>query len=157
VPEFDRELGPGSLGFEDEVLFYHQLLEAGFRLVTALDTVVEHHFDPSRLSRAGFLEIASKTGRSQAYVEYHWKHRVVAHPRWGWIKCWLRLLRWRLIHRHEYRQLVIPRWEELDLASDVSFYRQYLMERKRPRLYEKHGLVKRSTGTPTLQPQVPIQ
>jgi glycosyltransferase involved in cell wall biosynthesis len=142
VPAFDTELGPGALGFEDEVLFYRQLLKAGYRVATAFDVVVEHHFDEARLQRSSFLEIARKKGRSEAYVEYHWKHRTIGRPYWQLLKCYWRLARWRLRRWGTYRQEAIPQKEELDLVSDIHFHYQYLAERKRPRLYEPFGLVK---------------
>jgi hypothetical protein len=46
VPAFDTELGPGALGFGDEMLFSWQLLEAGYQIHGALDVAVEHHFEP---------------------------------------------------------------------------------------------------------------
>jgi glycosyltransferase involved in cell wall biosynthesis len=146
IPGFDPELGPSALGFEDEVLFYRQALRAGFRAEAVLEVVVEHHFDESRLRRAHFLEMARKTGCSQAYVEYHWKHRTIARPRWELLKCWLRLVRWRLRHGRPARDHDIPPWDELALLNDVYFHRQYLSERRRPRLYDPFGLVKRGLG-----------
>ena len=40
VPEFDPELGPGTLGFGGETLFYLQLKEAGYRRLAAFDLVL---------------------------------------------------------------------------------------------------------------------
>jgi GT2 family glycosyltransferase len=75
VPGFDPELGAGALGFGEESLFARQLLDAGFRLAGAPDAVVEHHFDPSRLSRASWLESAKKRGEKEAYIAHHWDGR----------------------------------------------------------------------------------
>lgn len=71
VSEFDPRLGAGALGFCEESLFALQLHRAGFQIATAFDVVVEHHFDPSRLSRTSFLSSARKLGRSMAYVHHH--------------------------------------------------------------------------------------
>lgn len=46
VPAFDPELGPGALGFCDDVLFSRQLVNAGYRLTAVFDYPVTHHFDP---------------------------------------------------------------------------------------------------------------
>src|SRR6185369_4917701 len=76
VPGFDTELGPGALGFGDETLFSWQLAEAGYRMVAApASAAVEHHFDPSRLSRHSLLSVADRQARSSAYLNYHWNHQ----------------------------------------------------------------------------------
>ena len=48
VPTLDTDLGPGALGSGEEILFALQLKEAGFRIV-AVPSVIEHHFQASRL------------------------------------------------------------------------------------------------------------
>ena len=68
VPDFEPRLGPGRLGFCGESLFAFKLHRAGFRIAPAFDVQVEHHFDPSRLSRNSFLSAAKKLGRSMAYI-----------------------------------------------------------------------------------------
>ena len=95
VPAFDERLGPGpeSLGFHDETLFAWRLLEAGYRLGGAPDAVVQHHFDASRLDPASILSIASRFGRSTAYVDWHWNHQ----PAKRWIG--LRRVAARVRHR----------------------------------------------------------
>ena len=55
VPAFDVELGPGRLGFQDDVLFSKQLERAGYRIQRRFDVRVEHHFDFDRLLRKSFL------------------------------------------------------------------------------------------------------
>ena len=53
---FDEEVGPGvHCGMCEDVLFSLQFKEAGFRIITAMKVVVEHHFDPKRLSHEGVL------------------------------------------------------------------------------------------------------
>jgi hypothetical protein len=66
VAAFDVELGPGALGYGEDALFSQQLLRAGFTIVSAFDAAVEHHANPSRLTRAGFRDgrRAAVAGRS---------------------------------------------------------------------------------------------
>jgi glucosyl-dolichyl phosphate glucuronosyltransferase len=94
VPGFQPELGPGALGFGEDTLFGVLLSRAGYRLRYAHDAVVEHHFDASRLERAGFLEWAEKGGRSSAMMDVKWLGRPPKCPRlrarWVTIKCALR-------------------------------------------------------------------
>jgi glycosyltransferase involved in cell wall biosynthesis len=71
IPPFDPRLGVGQLGFSEESLFALRLHRAGFRIAPAFDVEVEHHFDPSRLSRDAFLSAAKRLGRSMAYVHAH--------------------------------------------------------------------------------------
>jgi glycosyltransferase involved in cell wall biosynthesis len=142
VPAFDTELGPGASGFHDESLFSFQLKRAGYRIVSAFGVTIEHHFDESRLLRASFLDIAQKMGRSSAYRAHHWEHTDVRHPRLELILAQLRLAKWRWQRRREYSEAEgMPEWEMV-LLKEVHFYRQYLVERRRPRNYDKKGLVK---------------
>lgn len=143
VPVFDPELGAGSaLGGGDETLFSFQLLAAGFRLLPAFTTSVEHHFDPARLSRRSFLDRTKIEGRSNAYIAHHWEHKTIAHPRlelmllWGklWIKRWHERARWSPSEGLPTR--------ELHRRTLLHFRQQYLVERRRQRNYAKHGLVK---------------
>ncbi len=143
VPRFDTELGPGALGFADETLFSFQLKEAGYRIASAFDTKVEHHFDPSRLSRASFLNRARDGGRSEAYVDYHWQHMDIKDARTQYIRSLLRLPVWRLKRRSEWRDSEgIFVWEMI-LLRNIAYYKQMLVEQRRPRSYDKRGLVKR--------------
>lgn len=100
VRGFDLELGPGALGFHEETLFSWQLIAAGYRLVSAFDIVVEHHFDPTRLSPPGMIDLARKLGRSQAFVFHHWEQKksqlalprlILSHLQRQWIRCCDRL------------------------------------------------------------------
>lgn len=95
VPAFDECLGPGprSLGFHDETLFAWRLLDAGFRIGGAPDAVVHHHFDPDRLEPGSIDTIATRFGRSTAYVDWHWHHL----PSKSFTR--LRSLRARIRHR----------------------------------------------------------
>lgn len=83
VGNFDEKLGPGALGLGEETLYYYRMRQLGFNKRNILDTKVEHHFDPSRLSRAALLKLAERKGRSLAYIDYHWNH---LHKRWPMLK-----------------------------------------------------------------------
>jgi glycosyltransferase involved in cell wall biosynthesis len=142
VPAFDVELGPGALGFTDETLFSWQLAEAGYRIAGRLDVPVEHHFDPSRLSREALLATAAGMGRSEAYVDYHWAHNerpdgliLKLRARAGLFA--RRLLRWQNCYR---RQCVM--WWELKRVRATAYLAHLAHERKRPRNYDKRGLRK---------------
>jgi glycosyltransferase involved in cell wall biosynthesis len=144
VPAFDVELDPGALGYFGDSLFAYQVKQAGYKLVAALNSRVEHHFDESRLSRSSFLEAARKHGRTWAYVKHHWLHETVAHPGRQLLRAAMRYCYRRLKYRQECREAEgCPTWELL-LLEEIYFYRQYFTERRRPRNYEKHGLVKRA-------------
>jgi hypothetical protein len=143
VPAFDPELGPGASGLGEDSLMHMQIVRAGFRVKLRQDVVVEHHFDPSRLRRAAFLKRAEVMGRGLAYLAYHWEHRHVTLPTLRLIKAKVRLGCYRAINPKSGS----PESEGAPLAelwrvSGVSFYEQYLRERKRPRNYEQYGLLK---------------
>ncbi len=142
VPAFDTELGPGALGFADDSLFSCQLKLAGYHIASALDVVVEHHFDPSRLLRSNFLDLAKKFGRTQAYVYYHWQHNVIPLPHLRMNKRILQLAVQVVAHPKDSRisEGISP--AEAELQREFHFYKQYLVERKRPHNYQKFGLVK---------------
>ncbi len=154
VPKFDVNLGPGALGFGDDTLFSFQIKQAGYTLAGALDTVVEHHFDPARLTRKSHLEAAAKIGRTRGYLAHHWLHEDVAQPRLCLAKRLLRLRYARVRRRNEVAQPEgVPLWEK-NVLMDIFFYRQYLQERTKPRLYERKGLVKRAAPNEFLLRQV---
>ena len=145
IPAFDVELGPGALGFCDDNLFSNQAKHAGYVIASAFHASVEHHFDPARLTHASWLKRAVKQGQSGAYLAHHWEHQEIPDVRLRIIKRSLRLLQSRWLYQSECRiQEGIPVWE-MDIVGSLAFYKQFLIERQKPRNYEKHGLVKRST------------
>jgi glucosyl-dolichyl phosphate glucuronosyltransferase len=73
VPGFDEELGAGKLGTGEETLFAQQLLDKGFRIVGAPKSVVWHHFDPSRKTRESLHRASEAWGRSNAYIDFHYR------------------------------------------------------------------------------------
>ncbi len=144
VPAFDTELGAGTpLGFVEETLFSRQLLAAGYHMASAYDVPVEHHFDASRLNYAFLLKMAQGHERSNAYVAWHWEHKDYKAVRLRLLVRQAKLALLRLVRRREMGGEAPPPWEENHLEV-IAFFRQYLIERRRPRNYERHGLVKRS-------------
>ena len=149
VPAFDPELGAGALGQGEETLFAWQVREAGFRLAAALDVAVEHHFDPERITRAGLLDAAAKTGRTLGYLLWHWQHERPRFPHLRLFVCRVGLAAWRLTHP--------PRPDRADLGETdwlrrAALLEQYLQERKRPPRYERHGLLLKDRPAPPLPP-----
>ena len=71
---FDEELGPGGLGFAEDVLFNLRLKAAGYRLVGCAGPPVEHHLDPERLTHRAMARLAVNNGASHAYLWHHWLH-----------------------------------------------------------------------------------
>jgi glycosyltransferase involved in cell wall biosynthesis len=146
VPAFDPELGPGAetgLWSGEETLFSWQVLQAGYRIKLCQEVCVEHHFDPDRLRRESFIARAIYGGRSRAYLSYHWQHQNIKWLRLRYWKAWLRLKCYRASMRFKSSAPVegieLP---EFDRVCGLHFYRQYLRERRRPRNYARHGLLK---------------
>ena len=145
VPAFDPELGPGSetgLWSGEETLFSWQVLQAGYRIKLRNEVCVEHHFDPSRLRRDAFVARAIYGGRSRAYLTYHWQHGRIKWPLLRYLKAWLRLSAYRAFMSLGSAQAEGIELPEFDRVCGLHFYKQYLRECRRPRNYERHGLVK---------------
>ncbi len=133
---FDPQLGAGALGFHEEALFSWRLREAGFRLVTALDTSVEHHFDLSRLTRRTLLHMAERMGRSEAYVSYHWhQDEAPAGPAKVW-RARLLLLAARLAAPWHALANHAPVWE-MQRVQTLAYWRQLARLRGTPRHYRR--------------------
>lgn len=145
VPAFDEELGPGALGFYDDTLFSSQMLEAGFHFKAAYETIVEHHFQESRLKRSSLEDATRKHAHSAAYVEYHWEHRSISKLRMRAAKSRLVLLYWRARNWRERAQLEGLSEAEMHAIWSVAFYRQFAIERKRHHQYLRRGLTKLRT------------
>jgi len=147
VAGFDPEMGPGAIGHASDTLFSIQLKKAGCRLVAVPDAWVVHHFGPDRLTRRAFEHQAVKRGEYNAYIAHHWYHVDFRLPRVRVVREWLRLQAARLLRLPEWlRHASVPTWELLLLETFHTF-RCYLKERRRPRNYERHGLVKLSHKT----------
>ncbi len=135
VPSFDSELGPGRLGFGDDTLFSKQIQAAKYRLIGALDVAVEHHFDITRLGRQNILSMARRMGRSEAYIFHHWtggSSRLVV-PRL--ILTHFRRLAEALSENFDGSSMDTPSENSIRVELDLAFYREYLVQRRRPRKY----------------------
>jgi glycosyltransferase involved in cell wall biosynthesis len=144
VPGFDEELGPGALGFCDDILFSLQMKEAGLRLFPAWHIEAEHHFDAARLTYASLKQRAISEGRSAGYFWYHWLYMPVRAPR---LKERLFSLQLALMQRRNSPRDELSEGcneDEMKLLQKVHCYRQYLVECRRPHNYEQRGLVKRN-------------
>lgn len=142
VPKFDEELGPGALGQSDDSLFSRQAVRAGFRLHNATGVKVIHYPDINRITAAGFYTMARNRGRSEAYLHYHWEHRK--EPRLLFLRICLSTAKaWR-----SRRSLVGdgtaegPKPKQLRQIYYDAYYRQWYMESRGTRHYDKFGLVK---------------
>jgi glycosyltransferase involved in cell wall biosynthesis len=144
VTAYDIELGPGALGFGDDTLFSQQIKEAGYRLAMVSDAVVEHHFQADRLAPQAWSSSAKRLGQVDAYISHHWEHDVWPNP--GRMVCigLVQLAR---------RQLEVAIGKSTPVGMDYllavrSLHARlhYLSESKKPRKYERHGLVKLSSG-----------
>jgi GT2 family glycosyltransferase len=144
VPAFDVELGPGALGLGEDSLFALQLREAGYVIVGAPDTVVEHHCDASRLLRVNWLHRARHSGWSAAYRDYHWHHKDIQHAWLKYAAAVATLRAWRVKWRKECRREEGCVEREMVLARTVHYFERFMIERRRPRNYTVRGLVKQA-------------
>jgi glucosyl-dolichyl phosphate glucuronosyltransferase len=144
VPQFDPELGAGRLGFAEEILFCWQIKQAHYRLGMAIDSVVEHHFDASRLTRESFLRSAVGQGRSTAYINWHWKHEDRKLIMLRAARRQLELLMKRRLRSRECQEKEgMPVWE-MKLVMDLEYLNYFKQLRKQPRVYERFGTRKLS-------------
>lgn len=143
VPAFDVELGPGRLGFGDDTLFGYQLVAAGYRISDAPDACVQHHFDPDRLSRASLLATARNHGRTEAYLDRHWRNRCQRRPRLAMLWAGARLVLWRLRRPWEWFRKDGAAAGEMYHVQNFYRLRHYISQRRRPAAYEPPGLVKK--------------
>ena len=144
VPRFDVELGPGALGLNDDILYSMQLKKAGYQIIAANAAVVEHHFGEDRLTRKSLLAATKKYAASCAYMAYHWEHKDVSAPHLRLGKSVASLALWRTRNRRTLTQEEGLSLEEHHRVKAVHYFRQYILERQRPRNYEKQGLIKRA-------------
>lgn len=154
VQHFDPEVGPGQIGHAEDTFFWLQLRQAGCKLVTRLDVEVVHRVDPDRLCRKSFEQLAEKRGEFAAYVDHHWNHIHRRHPYAALVQSWLCLSLTRLLNLVTWLNApTIPVWE----MAPLEYYhmrRRLLTERRRPRNYSKHGLVKVNGVKPGWVPDV---
>ena len=146
VPAFDVELGPGALGFGDDTLFSQQLKTAGYRIAAAFEAKVEHHFAESRLTPARWNDAAKRLGWLDAYMAHHWENATWPHPRRQVLMAGMQYLRQQLTGLlRRLNSDAIPE-RLLKAKRHLHACMRYLQERKRPRNYVKHGLVKLTCG-----------
>lgn len=142
VPRLDTALGPGALGSGEEILFCFQLIQAGFRIVTAPPTI-EHHFEPARLLYGSWKRRAWIEGRIEAYYCYHWFHGDVPFASMRALLKRLQLAWFRLSRGPVAENQEGCSEPEANLIKYLEFFRGYAEEQKKPRNYEFKGLVKR--------------
>ena len=141
VPAFDTELGAGALGFCEETLFTKQLQIAGYKVATALDIAVEHHFDPARLTRESFVDAARKRGRSHGYLAHHWEHAPLDFSPIRLYRLW-RYLKFSLRSAEPKTEYGISA-NEMGALCCIAEIKQQFIERKKKPNYDKHGLIKK--------------
>ena len=142
VPGFDPALGPGpeSLGFHGETLFSFQLQRAGFRLVMALYVSVEHYPQANRLQYAAFADTMTKQGRSDAYLDHHWRHVTPTRARsLAALVAWTAALGayrlWPPRRRAATEEGMAP--QEMKVRRRIAYHRQMLRLHGTPRRYER--------------------
>jgi glycosyltransferase involved in cell wall biosynthesis len=146
VPAFDEELGGGGLGNCEDTLFSRQLTACGLEPRLVPEAAVEHHFQPEKLFYRNWVRNAEAAGRSEAYLQHHWYHADTPLPglREFYFQAKLRL-RALLQPSPPADAEGIPPWE-LSYRSTLARWRQYRIERRRPRNYTRLGAKKRSAA-----------
>jgi glucosyl-dolichyl phosphate glucuronosyltransferase len=140
VPGYDPEIGPGALGFHDDVLFFTQARDAGYRHVVADERgTVKHHLGRDRLTADAMRRQASGIGRSMAYFDHHYEHVAAAWSRMGLLKSLAGLAYVRLRHLTFLSRKSGLHPAEWWQHRRIGYHSQMLIERRRPRNYEKQG------------------
>lgn len=153
VPGFDPHLGAGpeSTGFHEETLFSFQLQRAGFRLVKALEVVLEHHPEETRLLYSAFADAMEQQGRSDAYLHHHWHHMdssrgrsVIALGYWLSRLAAYRIVPWQ--RRNDTDEGMAP--QEMKIRRCIAAHRQMLRLIGTPRRYHRlsHRLRQERSG-----------
>lgn len=127
--KFDPEIGAGTeYGFAEEYLLIQGLRQNGLRVKLNRDVRVVHEFDPSRLDAQALIKIAVGTGRSGAYVTYHYGNRL---PRL--LSFRERVLRCRSAHVRDSLEAtgMRPDEQQFKLIQRAACYAQFLIERTR--------------------------
>jgi glycosyltransferase involved in cell wall biosynthesis len=143
VPQFDIELGPGALGFNDETLFSSQLLSAGFRITGAIDVAVEHHFDINRLAKINVLDSARKMGRSNAFLFHHWAHKELGQLQLRLTLSFLDRLKFKGLALVAAEKRANVSGEEIYSERRLAFYHEYIKQRRRKRKYPSRSPITR--------------
>lgn len=139
VPKYDESLGPGALGYGDDVLFSSQLRHAGYRIADALDVCVIHHPESERLTKSSWLDAAWSRGLSRAHVGHHWEHWPCRGGRLKSARTAAALAWWRLRNPQKADEEGCDE-AELRLVFEHATAVGHLGESTHTRRYEKHGL-----------------
>lgn len=129
---FDAHLGGGGLGCGEDNLFTLQVRAAGLKVKGLTAVQVEHHFPAERLSRKGIVQRAQASGRSDAFIAYHWFHRDVRYAR---LKAWtFRLLTIRPSRRPVGKELsrLVRRGYHMQMAEMSGQSRIYTGQKPPP-------------------------
>lgn len=143
---FDPELGPGGLGFGEDTLFSQQMKVAKMKVAFAMKAVADHCFDAGRLSREAFLNRAVASGRSIAYIRYHWEHneKPLAH--------YQAMLDHLKPNINADAQITNSHPDSPALEHEIARHmlfgecQQMMLEKARPRNYTKYGFRKAVTN-----------
>jgi len=122
---FDEQLGPGALGFADNVLFNLCLKSDHRRSIPSSGPPVIHSIDPERLQYRNMLNLAPRNGESHAYLRRHWLHARILLPRLRLMRDASRLKAFRILHRsfdHDITDI------EYELTYHVSFLQFFMFE-----------------------------
>lgn len=151
VGGFDSELGAGpeSLGFHEETLLTLQLQKGDRHIETVYEVAVEHHPAPDRLQHDAYASSVEQLGRSDAYLDYHWRHvegrwlrSVVAHAVWTSALWTYRRLMETDGQWDPSREGMAP--IEMNLRRRQAYHRQMMQMVGTPRKYKQFGIRKHS-------------
>ena len=144
IAGFDPRLGPGraATGTHEETLVGLQMQAAGLRIVSAFDVVVEHHPSLDRLTRGAFAGAMDKLGRSDAYLDYHWRHAPASRGRSAAAAAYwsLRIGARRLQHPFSSTRDEGMSPDEMAWRRYCAYHRQLIEYVGAPRDYDRHGL-----------------
>jgi len=129
---FDERLGPGALGFADDVLFNLRLKSDHRRVIPASGPPVIHSLDPQRLQYRPMLDLATRNGESHAYLWRHWLHARILLPQLRLVRDASRLKAFRILHRSFDPEITDMEYE---LTYRVSFFRSFMCEMRLPAHY----------------------
>lgn len=151
IAGFDPRLGPGraAVGTHEETLVGLQMAAAGLRIVSAFDVAVEHHPSPTRLTRGAFAASMDKLGRSDAYLDYHWRHAPASRRRSAAAAAYwsLRIGARRLLHPFSSRRDEGMSPDEMAWRRFRAYHRQLIAYVGSARDYDHHGLRPRRPWT----------
>jgi glycosyltransferase involved in cell wall biosynthesis len=144
IAGFDPRLGPGraATGTHEETLVGLQMRAAGLRIASAFDVAVEHHPGPDRLTRGAFAGAMDTLGRSDAYLDYHWRHAPASRGRSAVAMAYwaVRIGARRLVHPlSSNRDEGMPP-DEMAWRRFCAYHRQLIAYAGAPRDYDRHGL-----------------